>query len=273
MTMNRLSVAVAGLLVLAACSSSGGPSAASTAPVSTGQPSPASSSPGAISVTSTLDGHTRLPLRIHWIARPTGADVSEVDFLIDGKLGWVEHNSPYVYGDDGNWLVTSFLKPGEHAFTVRAIGVEGQVATDAVTASVSPAPAPPPALVGTWKRMVTAADVKKATSNQPPPTGQWGVRIFAEGWQLATGSLVFNGSHLVFDVAYPSDGKLQMRPTIDHPPVGNGAQGSAFCTDTDPLWNWSYAVSANRLTLHPIGRDPCGDRVAILEGTWTRVGA
>jgi len=186
-----------------------------------------------------------------------------VDFLIDGKLGWVEHNAPYVYGDDGNWLVTSFLKPGEHTFTVRAIGVEGQVATDPVTASVSPAPAPPLSLAGTWKRMVTAADVKKATSNQPPPTGRWELGIDAEGWQL--------GGGIVFDVAYPSGGKLQMRPTIEHPPVGNSDTGG-FCTDTDPLWSWSYVVSANQLTLHPIGRDPCGDRVAILEGTWTRVG-
>jgi len=25
-------------------------------------------------------------------------DVSEVDYLIDGKLRWVEHNAPYFYG-------------------------------------------------------------------------------------------------------------------------------------------------------------------------------
>ena len=53
-----------------------------------------------LTVTSTLDGHTALPLRIHWQAFPSGpaADVSEVDFLIDGRLGWVEHNTPYFYG-------------------------------------------------------------------------------------------------------------------------------------------------------------------------------
>jgi hypothetical protein len=28
-------------------------------------------------------------------------DVSEVDFLIDGKLGWVEHNTPYFCSDGG----------------------------------------------------------------------------------------------------------------------------------------------------------------------------
>jgi hypothetical protein len=54
-------------------------------------------------VTSTLDGHTTLPHRIHWQAFPSGPsfDVSEVDYLIDGKQLWVEHNAPYYYRDDG----------------------------------------------------------------------------------------------------------------------------------------------------------------------------
>src|SRR5712692_1085654 len=108
----------------AACSSPGGPSTAVAA--RTGQPSSLSTSPQPISVTSTLDRQTALPHRILWEATPSVPEVSEVDFLIDGTLGWVEHYVPYVYGDDGNWLVTSFLKPGEHTFTVRAIGVEGQ---------------------------------------------------------------------------------------------------------------------------------------------------
>jgi hypothetical protein len=71
-------------------------------------------------VTSTLDGRSTLPHRIHWQAFPKpSASVTEVDFLIDGKQFWVEHNTPYFYGDDGNYLVTSFLAPGPHAFAVR----------------------------------------------------------------------------------------------------------------------------------------------------------
>src|SRR5690348_9885266 len=106
-----------------------------------------------LTVTSTLDGHTALPHRIHWQAFPSGPplDVSQVDYLIDGRQLWVEHAAPYFYGSDGNYLVTSFLKPGEHTFTVRVIGSAGQTATDSVTATVPPAPAPPAALAGTWK--------------------------------------------------------------------------------------------------------------------------
>ena len=75
--------------------------------------------------------------------------MSEVDFLIDGKLGWVEHVTPYFYGSDANYLVTSFLTPGKHVFTVRAIDVRGHVATDTVTATAPQAPSPPAALAGT----------------------------------------------------------------------------------------------------------------------------
>lgn len=93
-------------------------------------------------MTSTLNGYSALPHLIHWQAFPSVAavDVSEVDFLIDGRLGWVERNTPYFYGNDGNWLVTSFLTPGEHTFTVRVITANGQTATDTVQASVAPAP-------------------------------------------------------------------------------------------------------------------------------------
>ena len=71
-------------------------------------------------VSSTLDGKTVLPHRIHWLGYPSlaHADVVKVEFLIDGKLAWVEHSAPYVYGSDDNgrnegYLVTSWLTPGQ----------------------------------------------------------------------------------------------------------------------------------------------------------------
>ena len=82
--------------------------------------------PKRFTVTSTIDGKTVLPLRIRWRARPQHvalAQVKEIDYLIDGRGAWVEHHPPYYYGSNegsyGNWLVTSFLTPGIHTFTVR----------------------------------------------------------------------------------------------------------------------------------------------------------
>jgi hypothetical protein len=97
---------------------------------------PPGPSPARVTVTSTLDGHTSLPQRIHWqaFASASAGHISKVDYLIDGRLSWVETLTPYFYGRDGNWLVTSFLTPGAHTFTVRAFTRGGQTATDTVKA-------------------------------------------------------------------------------------------------------------------------------------------
>jgi hypothetical protein len=258
-------VALPLILALAACSSTGG--TASSGPAA---PSKTASSP-TLTVTSTLDGHAALPRQIHWQAFPSvpSADVSEVDYLIDGRLAWVEHHTPYFYGNDGNWLVTSFLTPGEHTFTVRVITAGGHTATDAVKAMVTAPPAPPEVLAGAWTRVVTPADLQKATSGQPPPPGRWVLQIGPVGWQLHDPT----GGALLFDVRYLPGVNLQMRPTIAYPPYPNSNNGG-FCEDTDPLWAWTYSVGdgGKMLTLRPVGHDPCGDRIAILAGTWTRTG-
>src|SRR4029453_14000831 len=97
-----------------------------------------------LTVTSTLDLKKALPHRIHWVAmaKPT-ASVSRVEFLIDGKVRWVERNPPYVYGLDGNWLVTSWLSPGRHRFTIQAVATTNRRTTRSVVALVRRAPAVP----------------------------------------------------------------------------------------------------------------------------------
>jgi hypothetical protein len=222
-------------------------------------------------VTSSLDGKSVLPLRIHWIGRPQVvlSKVKELDFLIDGRLGWVEHKTPFVYGDDGNWLVTSFLKPGKHTFAIRMITTDGAKSTDTVHARVVAAPAPPTALTGTtWQRTITAEEANKQTSGHRPPTGLWKIKIGPRGW-LLSGPPHTGG--LLVDVAYLTATKVQMRPNIETPPFQNPFSGG-FCDDTDPLWTWTVAVSTdgNTMSLNPAGHDRCGDRAAILQGTWTR---
>src|SRR5579859_381511 len=125
-------------------------------------------------VTSTLDGLSSLPHRIHWQAFPKpSAKVTQVDFLIDGKAFWVEHVTPYYYGGDGNYLVTTFLAPGPHAFTVRAVNAGGHTATDTVTASVPIAKQPPTALTGTWRRYSGQPNSGSCNPGPCPPAGYW----------------------------------------------------------------------------------------------------
>jgi len=225
-----------------------------------------------LGITSTLDGSTTLPHRIQWVATPTISEdqVSEVDFLIDDQIAYVERHAPYSYGGDGNYLVTSFLTPGEHSFTVRMITVGGQRADSTVKASVVAEPALPNGLADTsWTREVTASDMQKATSSEPPPSGSWGLTIDSVGWMIHDPE----GGGLLFDVAYESEGGVELRPTIARPPFPNPTNGF-FCAEPDTSVLWTYTISdgGNTLTLHPVSEDPCGDRAAILEGTWTREG-
>jgi len=215
-------------------------------------------------VSSSLDGTRVLPLRLRWIAQPNipVAQVKEVDYLIDGRRAWVEHHAPYYYGSNegnyGNWLVTSFLKPGLHTFTVQAVTTGGQTATDTVRARVLAAPPPPAKLAGAWTRIVTAADLKKGPKGPPP--GRWTITISTVGW--ATGP----GDDL--DVRYLLNGNVVMGPEIDTLTRHSGG----FC-GVDPLHTWIVAISTDdkSMQLNPVGTDSCGDRLAILQGTWTRV--
>ena len=110
-------------------------------------------------------------------------------------------------------------------------------------------------------------------SRRPP--GRWRLQIGPTGWQLhePSGGGDPSGGGLLFDVGYQPGGSVQMRPAIDYPLYPQNDQGG-FCADTDPLSTWTYSVAGNgkTLTLRPAGHDPCGDRTAILAGTWTTVG-
>lgn len=63
-----------------------------------------------LAVFGPVDGHVsaRSPYRpaspdpLGGHAQCSRADVSEVDFLIDGKSLWLEHHAPYFYGDGGH---------------------------------------------------------------------------------------------------------------------------------------------------------------------------
>jgi hypothetical protein len=154
--------------------------------------------------------------------------VTEVDFLIDGQVFWVEHNSPYFYGDDGTYLVTSFLAPGPHAFTVRVEDASGHAVANSVTATVAAAPRPPAALAGTWKGFAKRMSTGSCQSNsgQPvpcPPAGSWRLVISPIGWQVYD----TKGGGPLYDVTYPSRGlaKIGTGMATGH----QNTDGNAWC--------------------------------------------
>jgi hypothetical protein len=244
----------------AACSTAG----------ETASKGPATASTAKLTVTSTLDGHTDLPHRIHWQAFPSApaADIAEVDFVIDGHQLWVEHSTPYDYGSDGNYLVTSFLTPGKHVFTVRAIDVSGHVATDTVTATAPPAHAPPAALAGTWKAWLRAGGA---------PAGHASLVISSVGWYEGQFPVTQSNGNLE-DVAYLSPVLVEIRTgmatghdMVAGAPSDNDLNG--WCNnDPGSPARYRWTVRGNHLRLKFAGGHPCPGFTKFLMASWTRAG-
>jgi hypothetical protein len=210
------------------------------------------------------------------------SNVSKVDYLIDGQLRWVEHSPPYYYGGDNNgqdasFLITTWLTPGKHHFTVEAFNSAGQKATDTAVATVAAVPPPPAALAGAWTRTLTAQDAQKAGTQYggTPPLGSWKLVFDRVGaWELDPkgGGVLdnYDAERGIIHVYAP----IQMTP-----PIGPGGiskfghhiftSGGTDCTDAGPFGSYRWAVSGATLTLTAI-HEGCTDRGALWEGTWTR---
>jgi len=237
----------------------GGCGGAGTGPTSVGpHPSvPVSASVSEFTVVSTLHGLTELPHRIRWVATPSGStsDMSEVDFLIDDQLAAVEHKAPYSYGGDASWLVTSFLAPGAHTFTTKAIAVDDRTATESVTASVKAAAEPPADIAGRWSRIVSGDD-----------PGVWHVTINAIGWLFDDP----HGGGQNQDATYPAPGKVTIGGSILEPVLDEYTRGGVFCGDEgDPDGVFSYSMTADGSALTLTADAPVCYQ-GLIEGTWAR---
>jgi len=268
----RLAMALAALAIpLAGCGSASDSarpaSHPSTAPPpSTAATSAAAPATGAV-ISSTLDGKRVLPQRLRWRARVKGANISQVAFVIDDSERWVEHEPPYYYGGDDaganrGFLITTWLAPGRHRFTVRATDFDNKTHERTVTARSLPAPAPPAALAGRWRR--------------PQDGGHWDLIFDRIGaWHLDP-----EGTGLVNQVQITGDtirvyAPIQMSPLTDDRTaikrLGHKSIGGIDCNPAGPFGTYSWKVSGDRLTLRPL-RERCPDRKQIWTHTWRRVG-
>ena len=220
-------------------------------------------------VSSTLDGRTLLPHRIRWIARttlPSGA-IAEVDFLIDGKLSWIAGDA-YAFGGDEHakhlgYLVTSWLSPGKHRFTVRATRPNGQTALDTVTARVLPPAAVPTALAGTWERAIDTSTAPAPNTPGNPtgtltPAGTWKIsfapswieNVFPGKYQRATSGNT--GAGWILDSDWiPGPKTFDVFGAVSIPPFDtkpDPQRGGAWCHWDGPQASYSWSVSGNTHT-------------------------
>jgi hypothetical protein len=270
--------------------STSAPAAAVSSNSSQGTSTDVSAAKKPFNLASTLDGKTVLPHRIRWVALPAlpAPRVREVDFLIDGRRTWVERKPPYTYAEDGGFLVTSWLAPGKHRFTVDAIPQHGVPATDTVVARVLPPPEVPPTLAGTWQRRITNTSGAPApgsagnpTSTLTPP-GKYTI-TFDHRWirdvfpctntpcryVSATGA----GTEFLSDwnpgpTTFYVQGEVTFRVFKDTDRLAGW-----WCQTWGPPATYTWSVTGNTLKLAPVGgHDACPIRGFVWSGIWKRSG-
>ena len=231
-------------------------------------------------IRSSLDGKTVLPQRIRWIAYPSAPVLFPgVEFLIDGKFVFDNRLPPYAFGADGRdeatgkvntgYLVTSWLAPGKHRFTVRAKGTGANrktTATSTFVASVRPAPARPAQLIGTWERELATAVPPDRDVLYRGITAQPGTYRITVDRRFIRISGPDPRGHVKIDyIAGP-------RMINIGGPVwtGDAAEGG-WCEPWGPEATYAWSVSDGTLTLAPASKaDTCKQRGAIFTGEWTR---
>jgi len=257
------------------------PGCAGLAVVLTAPSAAAEQGAAAFTIRSSLDGKTVLPHRIRWIAYPSApVGFPGVEFLIDGKVVFDNRLPPYAFGADGRdeatrtvktgYLVTSWLAPGKHQFTVRARGLGANrktTATRTVVARVLSPPAAPAQLTGTWKRILQTAvppdrNVLYRSINAQP--GMYRIAIDRRFIRLSGPA---PRKHIKIDyVAGPAT------ITIRGPVWTGDPHEGGVCDPWGPEATYSWSVSDGTLMLAPPSNaDACKQRGAIVTGEWTRV--
>jgi hypothetical protein len=233
-------------------------------------------------IRSSLDGKAVLPHRIPWIASASAPVLFPgVEFLIDGKLVFANRLEPYAFGDDGRdeesgtrktgYLVTSWLAPGAHRFTVRGKAIAAGRRTSVektVTARVSAPPSPPAQLAGTWRRQLDVAvppDPNRLYRSVTAQPGAYQIVIDRRYLRLSGPA---PRKHAKVD--YAADARTL---TIRGPVWTGDLDEGAICDPWGPDATYSWSVSGSTLTLEPAGKpDACKQRGGIVAGEWTRAG-
>jgi hypothetical protein len=249
--------------------------------VQTAPSAAAEQSAKACTIRSSLDGRTVLPHRIRWIAYPSAPVLFPgVEFLIDGKVVFANRLEPYAFADDGRdeasrtrkagYLVTSWLAPGKHEFTVRGkalVAGRRTTVTRTVVARVARPPLPPARLVGTWRRELETAVPPDPNVLYRSVTAQPGTYRIVIDRRFIRMSGPAPRKHLKIDyVAGPAT--IAIRGPVW---TGDSNEG-AMCDPWGPEATYSWSVSEGTLTLAAASSaDACKQRGAIVTGEWSRV--
>lgn len=152
-----------------------------------------------------------------------------------------------------------------------------------MTASVAPAPTPPAALVGRWKRTVDTSSLKNPPGIENP-SGTYTMVIDKRWIQVrfpgrfvpgeAANASVHNGDGWIIESDWI--GRASTLPLLGavnfHLVTDQVAERGYWCGPGRPPVSYRWDVSGDTLTITPASNDSCAGRKLIWSGTWTRVG-
>jgi hypothetical protein len=241
-------------------------------------PSPSPSAPPAApTVSSTIDDGDVLTAALPWEvkAEAVGDDsISAVAFLVDGQQKWAEHEPPYYFDDDGQVLPPWLLGNGPHDLVVRVTTARGATAEVAAHVTVDVDVARDKLIAGTYHRVVTKADVRRALPYRIPakgafgdvsPTGLWILQVEPDG------KIVGNPSGETSSPFVEPYELMGSRVRLYGPAVWlqpDPEEPNLFCEPERPS-DYTWHLSGSSLTITPVQK-VCADRDIVFVGTWTR---
>ena len=218
---------------------------------------PTGAAPQVTVTSSVADGPLTRP--VEWIAQvagPTDMVIDHVDFLLDGKVAWTEHNVPYTFNDDGQLLLPWVLTPGPHQLAVNVVTASGVVASAQAEVTTDRPPVPAALLDRKFVRTVPASE--------SGPAGDWHLRFGADGVIIVDdpwGTGVSEGFHAAPDGTLSLFGPANWIEPADHEGYFCGPDGVVGMH-----WKAKGSVLTLSSTDHP---DPCPGRASVFAGTWT----
>jgi hypothetical protein len=216
----------------------------------------------AATVTSSIADGAKLSAPVEWQAsvKPAkGQIVQSVDFSVDGKTEWTEHNAPYFFNDDKDLFYPWLLGGGTHVLGLKVTLASGStvVSTAHVTTTARVVPAD---LLGTWTHTVLPSDL--SGPKDQTPDGIWSIKIGANG---LISMADFNGQPQV-EAFTATSSTLTMAGTVNWL-VPDDNQGG-FC-EPEGLAAYTWTRTGGELTLTS-STDKCTPRHEVFHGTWTR---
>jgi hypothetical protein len=227
--------------------------------------------PAVWSVTSSIVDGATLAAPTRWSAEPVGpppGGLDRIEFLIDGKLLWVERHAPFVFNNDGNYLYPYVFARGAHQLIARAVSASGeQVTTTANVQMTQTPPKIPRALQATLEGPRQPSGHRPQPGARRPAASRWRPSVEVRWQRPRAGHAAEARSGWPLRLLGERTRRARPRRTRQLADAQSSYDG--ICHGDQTLGRYRWKIRHGALMLKVIN-DPCRLRAASLAGRWGR---